>query len=192
PVGLGLGRRVLGHAQDGEDAFQATFLVRARKAASAVPRGAVGNWLYGVAYRTALAARSMCARRRQRERPLDNVPHPQTEPQEPRSDVLAALDRELTRLPDKYRQVVVLCELEGRTRKEVARQLGLPEGTLSWRLAAARKMLARRLARYGPEVAGATLAGVLAGRAAARVPPPLVGATVRAAAGAIPAPVAAL
>jgi RNA polymerase sigma factor (sigma-70 family) len=192
PMVLGVCRRVLGHAQDAEDAFQATFLVLARKAASAVPHGAVGNWLYGVAYRTALAARSMNARRRRRERPLDNVSHPQTAPQEPRSDVLAALDRELARLPDKYRQVVILCELEGRTRKEVARQLGLPEGTLSWRLAAARKMLARRLARYGPEVAGATLAAVLAEGAAARVPPPLVGATVRAAAGAIPAPVAAL
>jgi hypothetical protein len=123
---------------------------------------------------------------------LDNVPHPQTAPQEPRSDVLAALDRELARLPEKYRQAVVLCELEGRPRKEAARQLGLPEGTLSWRLAAARKMLARRLARYGPEVAGATLAAVLAEAAAAGVPPPLVGATVRAVAGVIPAPVAAL
>jgi RNA polymerase sigma factor (sigma-70 family) len=188
---LGVCRRVLCHAQDAEDAFQATFLILARKAATAVPRGAVGNWLYGVAYRTALAARSINARRRQRERPLDNVPHPQTAPPEPRSDVLAALDRELSRLPDKYRQVVVLCELEGRTRKEVARQLGLPEGTLSWRLAAARKMLARRLARYGPEVAGATLAAVLAAGAAAGVPP-LVGATVRAAAGVSPAPVAVL
>jgi RNA polymerase sigma factor (sigma-70 family) len=192
PMVLGVCRRVLGHAQDAEDAFQATFLILARKAASAVPSGAVGNWLYGVAYRTALAARSINARRRQRERPLDNVPHPETAPQELQSDVLAALDRELSRLPNKYRQVVVLCELEGRSRKEVARQLGLPEGTLSWRLAAARKMLARRLARYGPEVAGATLVAVLADGAAARLPPPLVGATVRAAAGVIPAQVAAL
>jgi hypothetical protein len=157
-----------------------------------VPRGAVGNWLYGVAYRTALEARSMSARRRQREQPLDDAPHPETAPSEPRPDVLAALDRELSRLPDKYRQPVVLCELQGRTRKDVARQLGLPEGTLSWRLAAARKMLARRLARYGPEVAGAALVAVLADGASARVPAPLVGATVRAAAGVVPARVAAL
>jgi RNA polymerase sigma factor (sigma-70 family) len=192
PMVLGVCRRVLRHAQDAEDAFQATFLILARKAASAVPRGAVGNWLYGVAYRTALEARSMSARRRQRERPLDNAPHPETAPPEPRPDVLAALDRELSRLPDKYRQPVVLCELQGRTRKDVARQLGLPEGTLSWRLAAARKMLARRLARYGPEVAGAALVAVLADGASARVPAPLVGATVRAAAGVVPARVAAL
>jgi RNA polymerase sigma factor (sigma-70 family) len=192
PMVLGVCRRVLRHTQDADDAFQAAFVVLARKAHSAVPRGAVGNWLYGVAYRTALEARSMNARRRQRERPLDGVPHPETSPPEPRSEVLAALDRELSRLPEKYRQAVVLCELEGRTRKEVARQLGLAEGTLSWRLAAARKMLARRLKRYGSEVAGAALAAALANTAAARVPTSLVGVTVRAVAGDVPARVTAL
>jgi RNA polymerase sigma factor (sigma-70 family) len=191
PMVLGVCRRVLGHAQDAENAFQATFLVLARKAASAVPRGAAGNWLYGVAYRTALAARSINARRRLRERPLDHVPHPQTSPDQPPFDLLAALDRELSRLPDKYRQVVVLCELEGRPRKEVARQLGLAEGTLSWRLATARKMLARRLARYGPEIAGATLMALLADAAAGRgLPPLLMGATLRAVAGACPPAIA--
>jgi RNA polymerase sigma factor (sigma-70 family) len=192
PMVLAVCRRVLCHIQDAEDAFQATFLILARKAGSGVPSGAVGNWLYGVAYRTALEASSMCARRKQRERPLDGVPHPQTAAQGPQSDLLAALDRELSRLPGKYREVVVLCELEGRTRKDVARQLGLPEGTLSWRLAAARKMLARRLARNVPENAGAALAAVLADGVSARVPASLVGATVRAVAGVIPAQVAAL
>jgi RNA polymerase sigma factor (sigma-70 family) len=192
PMVLGVCRRVLRHAQDADDAFQAAFVVLARKANSAVPRGAVGNWLYGVAYRTALEARSMNARRRQRERPLDGVPHPETPPPEPPSEVLAALDRELSRLPEKYRQAVVLCELEGRTRKEVARQLGLAEGTLSWRLAAARKVLARRLKRYGSEVAGAALAAALANTAAARVPTSLVGVTVRAVAGDVPARITAL
>jgi RNA polymerase sigma factor (sigma-70 family) len=192
PMVLGVCRRVLRHTQDADDAFQAAFVVLARKAHSAVPRGAVGNWLYGVAYRTALEARSMNARRRQRERPLDGVPHAETPPAEPRSEVLAALDRELSRLPEKYRQAVVLCELEGRTRKEVARQLGLAEGTLSWRLAAARKMLARRLKRYGPEGASAALATALANAASARVPTSLVGVTVRAVAGDVPARITAL
>jgi RNA polymerase sigma factor (sigma-70 family) len=186
PMVLGVCRRILRHAQDADDAFQAAFVVLARKAPSAVPRRAVGAWLYGVAYRTALEARSMSARRRQRERPLEDVPHPETVPPEPRSEVLAALDHELSRLPAKYRQPVVLCELEGRTRKEVARQLGLPEGTLSWRLATARKMLASRLKRYGPEVAGAVLASVLANAASARVPASLVRVAVRAAAGDVP------
>src|SRR5215469_6296100 len=93
-------------------------------------------------------------------------------------ELLEVLDLELSRLPDKYRLPVVLCELEGRSRKEVARQLGIPEGTLSWRLAAARKMLSRRLAKYGPPVTGAVLTGLLVEGAAACVPAPLVISTV--------------
>ena len=80
------------------------------------------------------------------------MPHPPVLPEEPSHDLLGLLDRELARLPDKYRLPVVLCELEGRSRKEAARQLGLPEGTLSSRLASARKTLARRMAGYGATV----------------------------------------
>jgi RNA polymerase sigma factor (sigma-70 family) len=193
PMVLGVCRRVLGHAQDAEDAFQATFLVLARKARSLADPEAVGPWLYGVAYRTALEARAMSRRRRAREKQVHDMPHPAAPPEPPWRELVPVLDRELSRLPEKYRAAVVLCELEGRPRREAARQLGLAEGTLSWRLAAARKMLARRLARYGPPSAGAALAAALADGAAASVPAPLVSSTVRAAAAGItPAKVAAL
>jgi RNA polymerase sigma factor (sigma-70 family) len=189
---LGVCRRVVGHAQDAEDAFQATFLVLARRPGAIAPRAAVGGWLYGVAYRTALAARARSARRAAREKQVKEMPHPEVAPDDSCRELVPLLDRELDRLPEKYRLPVVLCELEGRPRKEVARQLGVPEGTLSSRLATARKMLARRLAPYGPSVSAAALATLLTESASAAVPAALVASTVRAAAGAVPAEVAAL
>jgi RNA polymerase sigma factor (sigma-70 family) len=145
PMVLGVTRRVLGNTHDAEDVFQATFLILVRKAAALRSRELVGNWLFGVAYRTARRARAMSARRQQKERAAVRPSNESTESDE----LLSQLDREIERLPDRYRVPVVLCELEGRTRKDVARQLNLPEGTLSSRLATARKLLARRLARYG-------------------------------------------
>jgi RNA polymerase sigma factor (sigma-70 family) len=198
---LGVCRRVVGNVHDAEDAFQATFLILVRKAASVRPREAVGNWLYGVAYRTALGARARLARRRAKERQVEEMPQPEVEPAEPPRELLALLDRELSRLPEHYRVPVVLCDLEGRPRREVARRLGLPEGTLSSRLAKARQLLARRLKRYGPALAGGALAAALTHEAAACVPNVLIDSTTRAAllvaagkaaAGAVPAPAAAL
>src|SRR5262245_8284246 len=147
PMVLSTCRRLLRHEQDAEDAFQATFLVLARKAASVVPREAVGGWLYGVACRTAQAARGRRRRRETREKQMGELPERAAPPALDRlwEELVPLLDRELGRLPEKYRLAVVLCELEGRSRKEVARQLGIPEGTLSSRLATARKLLARRL-----------------------------------------------
>jgi RNA polymerase sigma factor (sigma-70 family) len=142
PMVLGVCRRVLRHEQDAEDAFQATFLVLARKAASVVPAEAVGHWLYGVAYRAAQKAREAAARRRARERlARPRQPEECPVPDERRED----LDREIARLPDVYRAAVVLCHLQGLSRKEAARRLGCPEGTLSSRLAKARRLLAGRL-----------------------------------------------
>ena len=182
PMVLGVCRRVLGDIHDAEDAFQATFLVLVRKAASVRPRQAVGNWLYGVAYRTALEARAKIARRHAREKPMDDMPQPEAKPEAGWHELLPLLDQELHRLPDKYRLAVVLCDVEGRSRKEVARQLAIPEGTLSSRLATARKQLAVRLARLGFVLSGASLAMLLAENAApACVPASLLFTTTRAA-----------
>jgi RNA polymerase sigma factor (sigma-70 family) len=183
PMVLGVCRRILRNPHDAADAFQATFLVLVRKAGSVVPREMVGNWLYGVAYRTALEARRATARRRARERQLEDLPHPVIEPEESWRELRLLLDRELERLPGKYRTAVVLCDLEGRTRKEAARQLNLPEGTISGRLTTARRILAERLSRRGLALSSATLAVVLSqGYAAAAVPLPLVTCTVQVAA----------
>jgi RNA polymerase sigma factor (sigma-70 family) len=120
-------RRVLGHVQDAEDAFQATFLVLVRKAASVKPRSMVGNWLHGVAYRTAIKARAASTRRRLREKQAE-VPEAQVAPQESSHEAMALLDQELGHLPDNYRAAVVLCDLEGKTHKQAARELGCPRG----------------------------------------------------------------
>src|SRR5205814_2209740 len=151
PMVLGVCRRILGNAHDAEDAFQATFLVLVRKAESIRPRAMVGNWLYGVACRTALDARRAAARRRAKEAAV--LPRTQP-PDEDRADLRATLDEELQRLPAECRAVVVLSDLEGKTRKEVARQLGWPEGTVASRLARGRARLAKRLARYGLALSG--------------------------------------
>jgi RNA polymerase sigma factor (sigma-70 family) len=178
PMVLAVCRRVLRHAQDAEDAFQATFLVLVRRAGSLRSRELLANWLYGVALRTALSARAMGAKRRAKERQAGETPRPEGPEEGPSEELLARLDTALSRLPEKYRVPIVLCELGGRSRKEVARQLHIPEGTLSSRIAYAKKLLARRLARYAPGVVSAALA-----RDAARacVPNSLLHATAQAA-----------
>jgi RNA polymerase sigma factor (sigma-70 family) len=183
PMVLGVCRRLLQHLQDAEDAFQATFLVLVRKAASLGQRELLGNWLYGVAYRTALHARVAAMRRRKQEMQVSTMPEPEIrdESQEWR-DLRPFLDHELNRLPDKYRIPIVLCDLEGKTRQEAAEQLDIPVGTLSGRLTTARKMLAKRLARHGVVLSGgALLAALFQGAASAAVPAPLVTSTVQAA-----------
>ncbi len=182
PMVLGVASRVAGNAADAEDAFQATFLVLVRKAASLQTPGLLGNFLYGVAYRTALKAKAAAARRRRKERQVEAMPQPVVEPEADWQEIRPVLDRELNRLPDKYRVPVILCDLEGRTRREAAEQLALPEGTLSGRLTTARRLLAKRLTRHGLTLSGGAVAVVLSRNAAsAAVPGPLVLATVSAA-----------
>jgi RNA polymerase sigma factor (sigma-70 family) len=182
PMVLGVCRRILGHQQDAEDAFQAAFLVLARRAASVVKRETPAAFLYGVAHRTALRAKERAARRRATERQVEDMPHPEVPPAEAQ-DWRPVLDRELDLLPTRYRTAVILCDLEGKTRREAARQLGLSEGTLSSRLARARRLLAKRLARHGLLLSGGALAAALAGGdASAAVPARLLTTTVRAAA----------
>src|SRR5262245_1665161 len=140
PMVWGVCRRVLRNHHDAEDAFQATFLVLVRKAGSILPRQMVANWLYGVAHQTALNARATAARRRERERQVTEMPEPAVTEQDLWDDLRPLLDAELSRLPDKYRAVIILCDLEGKTRKEAALQIGVPAGTVAGRLARARAM----------------------------------------------------
>jgi RNA polymerase sigma factor (sigma-70 family) len=180
PLVWGVCRRLL-HQHDAEDAFQATFLVLVRKAASIVPREGLANWLYGVAHRTALQARRNLARRGARETQVTQMPEPAVAEQDLWRDLAPLLDQELSRLPDAYREAIVLCDLEGKTRKEVARQLGVPEGTVGNRLSRARTMLAKRLARQGLAVSAGSLAAVLTQNVApAAAPTSLVASAVKA------------
>jgi RNA polymerase sigma factor (sigma-70 family) len=199
PMVLGVCQRVLANAHDAEDAFQATFLVLVRRASSIVARETLGNWLYGVAYRTAQKARAAAALRRAKEKQMAK---PEAIEEDTWRELRPLLDQELNRLPDKYREPVVLCDLEGQTRKAAARRLGCPEGTLSVRLSRARVMLAKRLTRHGLVLSGGAVAVALSHNAAsACVPPALLSSTVQAAtlvaaghaaAGVVSAPVAAL
>jgi RNA polymerase sigma factor (sigma-70 family) len=174
PMVWGVCRRAVPDYHDAEDAFQAVFLVLVRRAASVVPRERVASWLHGVAYQTARKARATAARRRARERQVSTMPEPLSRPHDLWHDLRPVLDEELNRLPDRYRAVLLLCDLEGRTRREAARQLGVPEGTVMGWLARARLALAKRLARHGLAVSGGALAAVLAERAASGVPPAVV------------------
>src|SRR5262249_31126928 len=144
-------------------------------------RELLANWLYGVAYQTALKARATAAKRGARERQVTDMPEPDVAPPDPWHDLQPLLDQALSRLPDKYRVPIVLCDLEGKTRKEAARQLGVPEGTVAGRLARARALLAKRLARQGRALSGASLAELLARQgASAGVPAEVVSATLQA------------
>jgi RNA polymerase sigma factor (sigma-70 family) len=201
----GVCRRVLPDFHDAEDAFQATFLVFVRKAASIASRELLANWLYGVAHQTALKARATAARRKGRERQVTQMPEPAVAEQDLWRDLQPLLDEELSRLPDRYRAVIVLCDLEGKTRSEAAGQLGVPEGTVAGWLARARARLAERLTQRGIAVSGGGAFALLLSQqvASAGVPTSVVvsstinaatlyAAGQAAASGAIPAQVTAL
>jgi RNA polymerase sigma factor (sigma-70 family) len=202
---FGVCRRFLGHSPDAEDAFQAAFVVLAVKAEAVVRLGKVGAWLHGVAFHVARKARDRSTRRRVLS--LDALPpgdsHPTARtapPADPDAEhTREKLDEVLAGLPAKYRACVVLCDLEGLNRKDASERLGWTEGTLSGRLARARKLLADRLARRSVTVASAGLAAVLSAQPlVAAVPPSLAASTLAAVAlvggglGALPPGLAAL
>lgn len=182
PMVLRVCRQVLSQVHDAEDAFQATFLVLARKAASVRRREVLASWLHGVAYRTALRAKRDAGRRRLHEGQV-----PARRPTDPAVEVTwrevqAVLTEEIERLPDKLRAPFMLCCLDGRRTADAARELGLKEGTVWSRLAAARKQLQRRLARRGLALSAVLAAAALGrGSGAAAVPDALTRASVRAA-----------
>ena len=157
PMVLGLCRRVLGNAHDAEDAFQATFLVLVHKAGSVRKRTSLSHWLYGVAYRTALHARSERARRRVHERKGATMTSCEPVDEILCQELRSVLDEEINRLPEKYRVPVILCYLEGRTYEEASRQLRWPIGTVAIRLARARERLRTNLVRRGIGLADAGL-----------------------------------
>jgi RNA polymerase sigma factor (sigma-70 family) len=181
---LNVCRRLLAHEADAEDAFQATFLVLVRKAASIVPRSQVGNWLHGVACNAARKARAMSSKRRVKEQHAARTPCGEGgEPNPVNADVHRAVHEELGRLPANYRAVIVTCDLEGRKLRDAAQHLAWPQGTVAGRLARGRALLARRLAQRGITVAGSVLAGLLTETAiAAPLPASLARLTFEAAA----------
>jgi RNA polymerase sigma factor (sigma-70 family) len=169
---------VLGQVQDAEDAFQATFLLLARKAATIRRHETLASWLYKVAFRLALKARASAASRRCHEaRALDRVPSRRLDDLTWR-EAQRVLYEELNGLPEKLRAPLVLHYLEGQTQDETARQLGWPRGTLKGRLERARDLLRRRLTRRGLAPGMALLAAGLSQQTAAALPAALVRAAV--------------
>lgn len=182
PMVLRVCQRILPRREDAEDAFQATFIVLARKARSVRPE-AVASWLYGVAYRIALKGRTAAARRGTHERQagLAGASRLQADDRPAAHELRAVLDEELQHLPPKYREPLILCYLEGKTNQEAAQLLGWPMGTVATRLAGGRDRLRQRLQRRGLSLGGAALAAALAEESAtaAQLPAPLLAATLR-------------
>lgn len=179
PMVFGVCKRVLRDPHAADDAFQATFLVLAKKADQVRPPDRLSPWLYGVAYRTAMKARGRACRRQQIEQQYaTEVANRTALPPERDADLLPVIDEQLNALPEKYRTPLLLCGVQGLNKAEAAERLGLPEGTVSSRLARAREMLRDRLARRGVVVPAVALGAALtANTLHAAVPPTLASAT---------------
>jgi RNA polymerase sigma factor (sigma-70 family) len=182
PMVLGVCQRVLQDAHAAEDAFQATFFVLIRKAASLDRRGSVAGWLYTVAYHLALKAKAAAFRRRVRERPLEDLPAAESSSDSIAWELRPILDEELNRLPEKYRAPLVFCYLEGKTNAEAVQELGCPFGTVSSRLARGRDLLRARLSRRNLALIPASIVTALTQTAtAAAIPATLHASTCKAA-----------
>src|SRR5271166_4787587 len=180
PMVLAVCRGILRDPSDAEDAFQATFLVLARKAGSAWVEGQLGGWLHKVAYRIAVRASADAARHRQHERRAAEVAAVQYTREELNDELRPALHDELARLPSKFRLPVVLCYLEGLTHAQAADQLQCGEATLRRRLAEARERVRARLTTRGFAPSDSALGLALAREAGAAVPPVCMETTIRA------------
>lgn len=171
PMVEGVCRRILGNQHDAEDAFQAAFLVLARKAPVLQNPDRLANWLYGVAYRVARKARQKAAARDRRDRRVEAMPNSADLLDFEWQELKTALDDELNRLPEKYRAPLVLCYLCGKTNVEAAELLGWPGGSISARLARARDALRRRLNRRGLSLSAGLLALLLTNKGMAAALP---------------------
>ncbi|SIO61389.1 RNA polymerase sigma factor, sigma-70 family [Singulisphaera sp. GP187] len=191
PMVLRVCHQILGDRHDAEDAFQATFLVLARRASSIRQPELLGNWLYGVALRTAWEARMSTGRRQRREATTAIIAdqEPSDDAYRPEMALISreefeVLHEEVSRLPERYRIPVVLCELEGMTYQEAAHRMACPVGTIGVRLSRARERLRLRMIRRGILPTAALSSALLGAEgASALVTTVLVNATVRGAAG---------
>ncbi|MCS6864727.1 MAG: sigma-70 family RNA polymerase sigma factor [Gemmataceae bacterium] len=184
PMVWGVCRRVLRDTHAAEDAFQATFLVLAQKADAVYPPEQLGAWLYGVAYRTALKARGRAWRQQRTERHYATENLARQVLHNDSAELQQLLDEQLLALPAKYREPLRLCALQGLNKAQIAAQLGVPEGTVSSRLARARQMLRQRLERRGVAVPAAVFATLLSAEGlSAAVPGTLTAQTITAARG---------
>jgi RNA polymerase sigma factor (sigma-70 family) len=180
PMVLAVCRAILRDPSDAEDAFQATFLVLARKAGSAWTDGQIGGWLHKVAYRIAIRASAETSRRRRHERHAAEEEVLEYTHVEFEDDLRPALHEEIARLPAKFRLPIVLCYLEGLTHAQAAVELQCGEATVRRRLAEARERLRIRLAHRGFAPIGSVLGASLAREAGAAVPMVCAQATIRA------------
>ena len=180
PMVLTVCRGILRDPSDADDAFQATFLVLARKAGSAWADGPLGGWLHKVAYRIAVLANIEAERRREHEQRGARAAVAECAHVELDDDLRRVLHDEIARLPSKYRLPIVHCYLEGLTHAQAAAQLRCGEATVRRRLARARERLGLRLARKGFAPTASMLAASLARQAGATVPAVFELATVRA------------
>lgn len=177
PMVLGVCRQVLRHSHDVDDAFQATFLVLVRKARAIQVRDSLGPWLYSVAHRTALRARATAARYRTADAEQIEAAG-SSEDDSYKVDLRPLLIEELSLLPGKYRDPIVLCHLEGKTHEEAARLLHWPVGTLSGRLSRGRRILKVRLERRGLTASSTMLGAVWLADSASALPRALLDAAI--------------
>ncbi len=192
PMVFGLCRRVLSHDSDAEDAYQATFLVLAHRAAAIRKRESLASWLHGVAYRLSAKLKARASLRRAKEQAwAEATLSPAGAGQRLSTDLISTiiwrelrpvLDEELSRLPEKYRAPLVLCYFEGKTHEEAARTLGWSRGSMSRRIEKARELMRSRLSRRGITLSTGLLFGVLGEHvASAAVPVALSASTGKAA-----------
>ncbi len=185
PMVLSVCRGVLADPNDAQDAFQATFLVLVRKARSIRAGASLGSWLYRVAFNMSIQINSEAARRQRVERRASEMATPMKTDDARGEDLVPALYEEVSRLPEKYRLPVVLCHLEEMTHAQAAQQLGWTEGTVRGRVARAREVLRRRLARRGLALSAGAVTSALFQRSAsatsATVPASWIDGTVKAA-----------
>ncbi|WP_339910031.1 sigma-70 family RNA polymerase sigma factor [Symmachiella dynata] len=182
PMVLGVCQRVLGNTHDAEDAFQATFLVLARRARSIVKQNSLGSWLYGVAHRTAMKLHTRNKSWSTKKELAMKSEYVSGESASPWLELAPIIDEEVMHLAAKYRSAIVQCVLLGKSRAEAAQELGVPEGTLSSRLARGRETLVKRLKSRGITASLTTATLVFSEQiATAAVPPALSASTMQSA-----------